>query len=315
MTVAVEERAPDRATAEQRARAITEPFRSAYPFEPRFVEVDGGWMHYVDEGPRDGEPVLALHGNPTWSFLYRTLVRGLGERWRVVAPDHLGCGLSDKPQSWPYTLSAHVDNLERLVLELDLRRLTLVLHDWGGAIGMGLAARVPERIARLVVLNTAAFPSDRMPLRIRVCRTPLLGRFCVQAFNAFARAATHMAVARPLSAEARRGLLAPYDAWARRLATWKFVDDIPMSPRHRSWPALVAIADALPRFRALPTCIVWGERDFCFTPAFRRMWQERFPEAEVHALPDAGHYLLEDAPDEVVGHVRAFLESHPLPRP
>lgn len=295
-----------------RARRTTATFRDAWPYEPQFTKVDGGWMHYVDEGPRQTAPILCLHGNPTWSFLYRRMIGALGASQRVIAPDHLGCGLSDKPQDWRYTLDGHIDNLEQLVRTLELEQITLVLHDWGGAIGMGLARRRPDLVARIVVLNTAAFPSGRMPLRIRVCRTPVLGRLAIQGLNAFAVSATRMAVTRPLSDAARRGFLAPYDSYANRIANWKFVEDIPMDPEHRSWDTLVAIADGLQQFRGRPMCIVWGERDWCFSPLFRHMWQERFPDAEVHPIDDAGHYLLEDAPDRVVGHVQAFLERHPL---
>lgn len=302
----------DANTRTQRALDKTTGFRSAWPFEPNFLGVDGGDMHYVDEGAKDAAPLLAVHGNPTWGFYFRRVIDEFAGEMRVVAADHIGCGLSDKPQDWPYQLEGHIDNLERLVLELDLTNITLLVHDWGGAIGMGLAARHPERIARLVITNTAAFPADRIPFRIRVCKTPVLGRFVVQAFNAFAGAATVMAVEKPLAAEARAGLLAPYDSYANRIATWAFVRDIPMSPKHESFATLASIGESLARFQDTPTCIVWGERDWCFTPAFRRMWQERLPRAEVHPIESAGHYLLEDAPLEVLEIMRSFLGQYPL---
>ena len=192
--------------------------------------------------------------------------------------------------------------------------ITLVMHDWGGAIGMGFARRHPERIARLVVLNSAAFVSQDVPLRIRLCRVPIVGRFLVQRLNAFAGGATWMALAHPsrLSAGAKRGLLLPYDDYANRIATWKFVVDIPLSRKHRSWPELAAIDASLASFTDRPMCIVWGERDFCFSPRFRAIWEARFPAAEVHPIEDAGHYVLEEAPEEVERHVRAFLVRHPI---
>ena len=285
-----------------------------YPFAAHWHELDAGRMHYIDEGPRTGEVVLCLHGNPTWSFFYRRLVLGLCDTRRVVAPDHIGCGLSDKPESWSYTLTGHIENLEALVLALDLQQITLVLHDWGGAIGMGLARRHPGRIARLVILNTAAFRSNAMPWRIRLCRTPLLGGFLVQRMNAFAGLATRMAVARgPLTRSAREGLLAPYRSSHERVAIRRFVEDIPTAPGHPSWNELEAIERSLERFAALPACIVWGERDWCFTPRYREEWTRRLPLAEVHPIADAGHYLLEDAPEEVLACVRQFLTRHPLP--
>jgi haloalkane dehalogenase len=252
-----------------------------------------------------------LHGNPTWSFFYRSLVRALSPEVRCIVPDHLGCGFSDKPAGWSYDLAGHIANLERLMLALDLRRITLVLHDWGGPIGFGFARRHPELIARLVILNTAAFPG-KAPLRLRVCRAPGVGEFLVRRLNAFAGLAPRFAAARRLSAGARRGLALPYRTAADRIAVARFVQDIPLSAADPSWKELCAIEASLQRFRALPTCIVWGERDFVFTPRFREEWERRFPQAEVHSLQDAGHWLLEDAPEEVGSIVRAFLEGHPL---
>jgi cis-3-alkyl-4-acyloxetan-2-one decarboxylase len=287
--------------------AIDESLRAEYPFESRWFAAPAGRIHYLDEGPKDALPLLMLHGNPTWSFYFRRLVRAFSGSYRCIVPDHLGCGLSDKPRAWRYDLEGHVENLERLVLDLDLSRITLVLHDWGGPIGLGFARRHPERIARLVVSNTAAFPG-KAPLRLRVCRAPGVGPFLVRRLNAFAGLAPRLAVARPLSPAAKRGLLHPYRSAADRVAIARFVQDIPLSPRHPSWKELAAIESFLPRLRDLPTCIVWGERDFVFTPRFREEWEKRFPEAEVHRLKDAGHWLLEDAPVEVEGLLRRFLD-------
>ena len=286
---------------------MSAPWEKVYPWASRFLDVDGGRMAYLDEGPRDAPVVLCVHGNPTWSFYWRALVAGLSDRYRVVVPDHIGCGRSDKPQDWPYRLDGHVRNLEALVAALDLRDVTLVVHDWGGAIGFGAATRHPERFARFVVTNTAAFPSPRIPLRIAVCRVPGFGALAVRGFNGFAGAATIMATEKGLSPEARAGLLAPYGSWADRIATLRFVEDIPMAPDHPSWGSLSAIADGLVGLRDRPMRIVWGERDWCFTPAFREEWERRFPAAESFPLADVGHYVMEDAPERVLPLVRDFL--------
>jgi pimeloyl-ACP methyl ester carboxylesterase len=277
-----------------------------YPFASRWLGVDGGRMHYVDEGPRDSAPLLMLHGNPTWSFFYRRLIQAFRGEHRCVAPDHLGCGLSDKPQDWRYDLVGHIRNLEALVLALDLRDITLVLHDWGGPIGLGFARRHPERIARLVILNTAAFPGP-VPWSLRLGRTPGLGPFLVRRLNLFAGLAPRLAVVRPLSKAARAGYALPYRTAADRVAVARFVRDIPVSPKDPSWQELAGIDADLGRFRALPACIVWGERDFVFTPWFREEWRRRFPGAEVQSLPDAGHWLLEDEPRSVES---AFRRCH-----
>ena len=191
------------------------PIRSIYPFEPRFFEHGPLAQHFVDEGPADGGrgTLLFVHGNPTWSFAFRGAISELSKTHRCIAPDHIGCGLSDKPRFGAYALEQHVERLERLVLGLGLEDLTLVLHDWGGAIGFGFARRHPDLIARIVLSNTAAFPGGRLPARIAACRIPILGRVAVRGFNGFALAATHMAVERPLDPLVKRGYLLPYDSW------------------------------------------------------------------------------------------------------
>lgn len=299
-------------TLEQRARAAVHDFAREFPFQPHFLEVDGGSLHYLDEGPRDGEVLLFLHGNPTWSFLWRNLVRELSKRYRCIAPDHIGCGLSDKPQDWGYRLAQHAANVERLADHLGLERITLVVHDWGGAIGFGLAAKRPTRIARAVVMNTAAFTGLRAPLRIRACRIPLFGTLAVRGFNAFARAATFMATERGLAPLAKTGLLAPYSNWRDRIATLRFVEDIPLSADHPSHATLLEIERGLERLRELPLCLIWGERDWCFTPDFRREWERRFPAAESHKVEDAGHWVTEDAPGPVLEWISSFLARDPL---
>jgi len=289
------------------AEPVAAPWRHLYPFASHFLDVGGHRLHYVDEGPRGATPLLLVHGNPTWSFFWRSLIERFAPERRVVAPDHLGCGLSDKPQRWPYRLRDHIDNLERLVLSLDLRDLTLGVHDWGGAIGFGFAARHPERVARLVVLNSAAFRSSAIPFRIAVCRLPWLGALAVRGLNGFALAAARMTTVRPLPAEVRAGYLAPYGSWRERVAVLRFVQDIPLAPGHPSYDTLVAVEEALPRFRDRPALVLWGERDWCFTTAFCDAWQRRLPGASVHRLPGAAHYVVEDAPEEVAGRVADFL--------
>lgn len=296
------------------AAAVTAPpaWRSLYPFRSRFLELGPHRMHYLDEGPRHAPPLVLLHGNPTWSFYWREVVLAFRDRFRVVAPDHLGCGLSDKPQRWSYRLSDHVSNLERLVDALGLRELTLVVHDWGGAIGMGLAVRQPQRVARLVVTNTAAFRSARLPLRIAACRLPLLGPLLVRGLNGFALVATRMATTRRLEPLVAEGLLAPYARWSDRVGVLGFVRDIPMDAAHPSWRTLVEIEAGLERLRDKPTLILWGERDFVFTTAFRDEWVRRFPNAAVVSFAGAGHYLVEDARPQLMEALSRFLAA-PVP--
>lgn len=279
--------------------------RALYPFRTGRLALPGGSISYVDEGA--GRPVVLVHGNPTWSFYYRRLIAALSPDHRAVAPDHMGCGLSDKPQGYPYTLSAHIENLGRLIDHLGLEQLDLVVHDWGGAIGMGWAVRNPERVRRIVVLNTAAFLSPRLPLRIAVCRYPVFGDLAVRGLNAFAGAAVFMAVERPLSPEVRRGFLHPYGSWHDRVAIQRFVRDIPMSPRHPTWSVVDGIDRDLAALRDHPMLILWGGRDWCFSDHFLAGWLQRFPEAEAVRFDHAGHYVLEDAHEQIVPRVVRFL--------
>ena len=287
-----------------------------FPFTPHYLDIDGQRMHYVDEG--EGEVVLMLHGNPSWSFLYRDLIRELKPDHRAVAPDHIGCGRSDKPDdgAYEYTLASRVADLSRLVEELDLRNITLVVHDWGGMIGMAWATEHADRVARLVVLNTAAFPlppGKRFPAALALARVPGLGALLVRGANAFSRGAVRRCVTRrPMSDEVAAGYLEPYDSWAHRIAIHRFVQDIPLRPGDRAYEILQRTADELDRLVDIPLLICWGEMDFVFDGYFLDEWKRRFPAADVHRFPDCGHYVLEDAGEAIVPLVRRFLEAHPL---
>jgi haloalkane dehalogenase len=183
-----------------------------------------------------------------------------------------------------------------------------VVHDWGGAIGFGFAARHPEMIRRLVILNTAAFPSPHLPARIAVCKAPLLGPLLVRGLNGFAWPATWMAMhQRALTADEKRAYLLPYDSWANRVAVSEFVRDIPMGPTHPTWVTLRAVEQGLAQFRDRPATILWGGRDFCFNDQFLARWREIFPQASGTRFADAGHYVIEDARDEVVPAAVKFL--------
>jgi haloalkane dehalogenase len=291
--------------------------RMFYPFPSHFLHLDGLRYHYLDEG--DGEPIVMLHGNPTWSFYYRHLVSALRGRYRCIVPDHIGCGLSDKPDDahYDYTLVRRVDDLEALVDQLKLGdNLTLVLHDWGGMIGMALAHRHPTRIKRLIVLNTAAFRlphGKRLPWSLRMCRAPGLGAWLVRGLNLFCRGAARQCCTRhPLSRELRAAYLAPYDSWAHRIAVHRFVQDIPLRPKDRSYSVVRDVEQGLGRFTDVPMLLCWGERDFVFDGDFLAEWMKRFPKAKVHRFADAGHYVLEDAGEEIIPLVEAFLASQPL---
>ncbi len=285
-----------------------------YPFKSNIFDRGAGLqMHYLDEG--EGAPVLMVHGNPSWSFYYRNLVKALSGSHRCIVPDHIGMGLSDKPDdaAYNYTLAQRIDDLEALISSLKLSQpVTLVVHDWGGMIGFGWAVRHPEQVASIVILNTGAFPLPKekaLPGLLKLTRTPL-GAFLVRGFNAFSWGATKMGCTRnKMSSEISQAYCAPYDSWANRIATLRFVQDIPLAPEDRGFDLVENVAANLHRFNATPALIVWGGKDFVFDDAFLKQWRQYLPQAKVHFLADAGHYVLEDAAEEVIPLISNFVRA------
>lgn len=286
-----------------------------YPFRGHVHDLgDGVRMHYLDEGPRDGEVLLLVHGNPTWSFYWRELVLALRHRWRVVVVDHVGCGLSDKPDDahYSYRLARRVADLGSLVDHLALDRVTLIAHDWGGMIGCAWATEHPDRLARLVLMNTAAFhmpAGKRIPGRLALARDSAMGAFLVTRLNAFARGASLMATSKGLPAAVRKAYCAPYDCPANRIATLRFVQDIPLTPADPSYELVSRVQERLPELADRPALFIWGLRDWVFDADYLQAFRSLLPRAEVLALQDAGHLVLEDARDEVIDAVRTFLEA------
>ena len=284
--------------------------KELYPFKSNFLKIDGLNYHYVDEGT--GTPVLMVHGNPTWSFFYRNLITELCSDYRTVAPDHLGCGLSDKPQKYNYCLENHINNLEKLVLSLDLNNIIMVVHDWGAAIGMGLSIRHPKRIKSLVIMNSSAFTNSNIPFRINILRTPILGKLLIQRLNLFCLAATFMTTEQSLADEIKKGYMLPYNTYEKRIAINKFVQDIPMHPEDASYKLLIEIEHSLWLMRENPVAIIWGMKDWCFTADFLRRWKIYYPQADVLQLDNAGHYVLEDAKQPAIDFLRKFLQKNQL---
>ncbi len=308
-------------TATQKTRPVP---KALFPFDGHYFDRGGGLrMHYLDEG--SGDPVVMVHGNPTWSFYYRNLVRELSSpasgksAFRSIVPDHIGCGYSDKPRDadYTYTLEKRIDDLEALLEHLGVReRITLVVHDWGGMIGLGYATRHPERVARIVILNTGAFhlpASKSFPWPLWLARDTRIGSFLVEKLNAFSLTATRVAVTRrPMLKEIRDAYMAPYAAPGDRIATLRFVQDIPLKKGDRAYGVVSDLEAKLPTLRGKPILICWGGKDFVFDRHFLARFREIFPEARVIDLPDAGHYVLEDAAEEILPAVHAFLDANPI---
>ncbi len=295
-----------------------------YPFNPQRLQIRPGiGMSYLDEGPRDGEVVVMLHGNPSWSYYWRRLVLGLRDRYRCIVPDHVGMGLSDKPDDaagaspgYRYTLQSRIDDVETLLQTLGVTGpVTLAVHDWGGGIGFGWGLKHSAQIRRLVILNTGAFPlpaAKPLPKSLRLGRDSALGTGMIRGLNAFAAVTARVGVENAMPGDVRRAYLAPYDSWANRIATSRFVQDIPLAEGDAAWPLVQAMGRKLPEYADRPTFIGWGLRDFVFDQHFLKGFADALPQAQVHAFEDAGHYVLEDKAEVLVPEIRTFLDTHPL---
>jgi len=294
-------------------------FGGAWPHEPRWFESEDGRMHYVDEGPREGRPVVMLHGNPTWSFLYRNFIPALTEAGhRAIAIDHLGFGRSEKPDSPElYTIARHCRRADALLESLDLRDATVVPQDWGGPIGLWWATRHPERLRGLFILNTFAHrPRGKvpLPLPLRLFRTPGVGEVMVKGLDLFKRVFLFRAgvVHRDrLTPEVKRAYRAPHPSWSSRTPILVFPRQIPSGPEGEVSDLLAEIEQGLKRdFGSKPAGIAWAMKDIAFTPqVLDELWLSTFPDAEVLRIDDAGHYLQEDAHERIVAALLAHLRD------
>lgn len=288
-----------------------ESWRHLFPYAPHWHTLpDGRRLHYVDEGA--GRPVVLLHGNPTWSFMYRDAIAALvANGFRAIAPDHLGCGLSDKPQDADYTLDAHVGRLESLLdaLNLDVP-LALVVHDWGGPIGLAFAERHPGRVRRIVLMNTIAWATRQFPKAIYLTKCPWLGALLVRRLNVLLNVALRRVPLTPLPPDVEAGYRAPYRSYRDRIAIQRFPQDIPLGPGHPSHEAFCLLERGLPGLRRHRVLALWGEHDFCFPLAFLDRWRDLLGDAlEVRTFPNASHLLLEDQPEAVLKELLAFLRE------
>ena len=280
----------------------------------RMLKVAGGHnLHVIDEG--HGRPVVMLHGNPSWSFYYRNLLEELSGNHRVIVPDHIGMGRSDKPDdsTYEYTLNQRVADLESTLEQLGVTSdITLVVHDWGGMIGSTFATRHPERVSRMVILNTAGFglPKEKMfPWPLWLSRNTPVSALFVRGLNGFVKGTAWIGTTRnKMSNDIKKAYLWPYDSWANRRSVHRFVQDIPLTPKDKTWPVLKQVEADLPKLAAKPMFIAFGLKDLVFDRHFLKGWTDRFPQAEVVRYEDASHYVLEDVGQELWTKIRSFLE-------
>lgn len=285
-------------------------FAGTFPFEARFIDAGGVRLAYVDEGPRDAAPVLMLHGNPTWSYMYRRPIAALADAGhRCVAVDNMGFGRSDKPRTTRrYTLSQHVKNTLAVVDELDLRDVVIVGHDWGGPIAIGAMLERLERLRGMVLMNTWAWelPSFLPPF-LREFRNEGLGEILALGGNLVVESIPGGMLRRdpdPMMLDAYR---APFPDYWSRLGTLAFMRDIPLTERDASAPAFARINERLPQLSEVPSLLVWGMRDPVFRPVFLDQWREILANAGTVEIERASHYLVEDAPDAVTEAIGGFV--------
>ena len=280
--------------------------REAYPFESHYLDLEMGKMNYVDEG--SGAPVVMVHGNPTWSFLYRHLIKQLAPEYRCVAMDHIGFGLSDKPTDWTYRPEDHARNLTTLIEALDLKDITLVVQDWGGPIGLSYAINHPENVKRLVIMNTWMWPvnHDWYYIAFSGFTGGPIGRFLIKRFNFFARVIMRQAYGdkTKLTEHIHRHYLKPLEVPEERKGCWVFPGQILGSTAwlRDLWARRSLLADK-------PKLIVWGMKDIAFREQELSTWVDAFPDAEVIKLGDAGHFVQEEAVDELGQAVKRFLRG------
>jgi cis-3-alkyl-4-acyloxetan-2-one decarboxylase len=300
-------------------------FDGSWPYEPKWFESADGRMHYVDEGPRDGRPVVMVHGNPTWAYLYRNFIGPLVEAGhRAIVPDHLGFGRSDKPDDAElYRVPRHAERLDALLESLDLRGATVVPQDWGGPIGLRWATRHPERVDGLFILNTfahgfraEALPPGKekipLPLPIRLFRAPIVGELLVKGLDAFKRGflfgqgVVHRERMTPTVKRAYREV---HSGWSERTSILVFPREIPVTAAGPVAAMNAEIEEELKQhFRSKPVQIAWAMKDPAFLPTYlRTLWLDTFPDAPVTRLEDAGHYLQEDAYEKIVPELVGFV--------
>lgn len=289
-----------------------ETFEGTYPFAPHYHIADGIEMHFVDEG--QGEPVVMLHGDPTWGYLYRNFIPPLARRYRCIVPDHMGMGKSAVPQDRSlYRLEQHVANLESLLLALDVRNVTLVLHDWGGPVGLGCATRHPERIKRLVLMNTWAFapwPGGPFPRLLELIRSER-GEAFVLKRNGYLEPALQGTTHHPehLTPTIMAAYHAPFPTPESRLAMLCWSRDIPVQESDVSYPEMKRIEQGLSQFTNTSILLIWGMQDPVLSPSVLQHWQRLYPHASICELEDASHFLHEDAPARIVERIETFLEA------
>ena len=281
--------------------------REEYPFQFRFLELEMGRMHYVDEG--QGKPIVMVHGTPTWSFLYRHLVKGLSPGYRCVAMDHMGFGLSDKPKDWSYVPKDHAQNVDSLIGTLGLEDVTLVVHDLGGPIGLSYAINNPEKVSRLIIVNTFMWATRgelRFQLGGRFLGSPI-GRFLYKYFS-FSTNVMMKSLGSKLTKPIHAHYTGPFPTPKDREATWIIARELLGSS---DW--YESLWQQRERIKDKPALLLWGMKDTAFRANHLARWTDLFTDARTVQFDDAGHFVQEDKGSELCSIIEEFLNSTTRP--
>ena len=281
-------------------------FDDSFPFEPHYMELNGFKMHYIDEG--SGDPILCLHGMPTWGYLYRNFIEKLSKGFRVVVPDQMGFGKSDVPENKRYLMEEHVSNLKKFILKLDLRKITLIIQDWGGPIGFGFAVDYPERIKALVIMNTSVgvMKEGRKPWYAPLEEKGIYSEFIKNVSNLIKMGIYN-------KDKITETLLKAYSAPFTKEGSYKgalaWPKDIPIGDSHPSAEIMRHVRNNLKNLKEKPKVLIWGMKDPIFPEKMISWWQKIYPNIEVHRIEEASHFLQEDAPDKIISIIQNFLRQ------
>lgn len=276
-----------------------------YPFANKYINIDGHTMHYIDEGR--GETLLFVHGTPSWSFEWRHLIKALSPNYRRIAPDHIGFGLSDKPKDYNYTTKQHATNLEAFISQLGLKNITLIVHDFGGPIGLNYAVKHPENVRRLVICNTWMWDCSNMPgyaKNVKILKSPLLP-FLYKYLNFSAKYAIPMSFGNKklLTKDIHRMYTNAFGSAAERTGTLGFVKSL-----LNEQPWFESLWQQVDRISQKPTLFIWGMKDAFITEDYLQKFQSKFTNSQTLQLPAAGHFPQEEGVGEIEKKIKDFLK-------
>ena len=277
-----------------------EDIRYEYPFKPHYMYAGKHRIHYIDGG--EGPALIMLHACPMWSFFYRRFVKVFSRHFRVIVPDEVGCGLSGKPADYGYRRETHIDKLERLVNHLKLEKVSLILHGWGGTIGAGFTVRHSQMVDKIILMNSMAFSGYKLPLRLSFCKLfPWIGRKLLIDFNLMFHGLNRY------SEEIKLGYMFPYLKPEDRIAIVRFINDIPCKPDDPSYESVIEVEHGLWLLREHKMCIIWAVKDWLYPEKYLHKWMNYCPDAKVHRVRNAGRFIAEDAPEELIAIMSGFF--------